>query len=85
MKSLERVLADSLFRMTQTTTYPCGRRNLYFGIYHIGFLEVHSAIDVMHVTKNICCNLLNFLGVYGKSKDGKSKKGKSKKGTPKGR
>ena len=32
-------------------------------------LEVRSAIDVMHVTKNLCVNLLNFLGVYGKTKD----------------
>ena len=32
-------------------------------------LEVRSAIDVMHVTKNLCVNLLGFLGVYGKSKD----------------
>ena len=23
----------------------------------------------MHVTKNLCVNLLNFLGVYGKTKD----------------
>ena len=30
-------------------------------------LEVHSSIDVMHVTKNLCVNLLNFLGVYGKT------------------
>ena len=28
-----------------------------------------SAIDVMHVTKNLCVNLLNFLGVYEKTKD----------------
>src|SRR3954471_20729507 len=32
-------------------------------------LEVRSSIDVMHVTKNLCVNLLGFLGVYGKSKD----------------
>ena len=32
-------------------------------------LEVRSAIDVMHVTKNLCVNLLGFLGVYGKTKD----------------
>ena len=33
------------------------------------FLEVRSSIDVMHVTKNICVNLLGFLGVYGKTRD----------------
>ena len=32
-------------------------------------LEVCSSIDVMHVTKNLCVNLLVFLGVYGKTKD----------------
>ena len=32
-------------------------------------LEVRSAIDVMHVTKNLCVNLLSFLGMYGKTKD----------------
>jgi hypothetical protein len=32
-------------------------------------LEVNSSIDVMHVTKNVCVNLLGFLGVYGKTKD----------------
>ena len=26
-------------------------------------------MDVMHVTKNLCVNLLGFLGVYGKTKD----------------
>ena len=32
-------------------------------------LEVRSSIDVMHVTKNLCVNLLGFLGVYEKTKD----------------
>ena len=32
-------------------------------------LEVRSAINVMHVTKNLCVTLLGFLGVYGKTKD----------------
>ena len=31
--------------------------------------NLRSAIDVMHVTKNMCVNLLSFLGVYGKTKD----------------
>ena len=30
---------------------------------------VRHAIDVMHLTKNLCVNLLDFLGVYGKPKD----------------
>ena len=32
-------------------------------------LEVRNAIDVMHLTKNLCVNLLGFMGVYGKPKD----------------
>ena len=61
---------DNLFRMTPRDMHPCGRRNLYFGTYLIGKdLEVRSAIDVMHVMKNLCVNLLGFLGVYGKRKD----------------
>ena len=32
-------------------------------------LEVRHTIDVMHLTKNLCVNLLGFLGVYGKPKD----------------
>ena len=29
-------------------------------------MDVH---DVMHLTKNLCVNLLDFLGVYDKPKD----------------
>jgi hypothetical protein len=36
---------------------------------YLKFLEVYCAIDMMYVTKNICVNLLGFLGVYGKIKD----------------
>ena len=32
-------------------------------------LEVRNAIDVMHLTKNLCVNLLGFMGVYEKPKD----------------
>ena len=32
-------------------------------------LEVRNAIDVMHLTKNLCVNLLGFLGTYGQAKD----------------
>ena len=49
---------------------PCGRRNLYFGSYHIfEVLDARHTIDVMHLTKNFCVNLIAFLGVYGKTKD----------------
>ena len=32
-------------------------------------LEVRNVIDVMHLTKNLCVNLLGFLGTYGQTKD----------------
>jgi hypothetical protein len=32
-------------------------------------LEVSNAIDVMHLMKNLCVNLLGFLGTYGQAKD----------------
>ena len=32
-------------------------------------LDVRHAIDVMHLTKNLCVNLIGFLGVYEKNKD----------------
>ena len=31
-------------------------------------LEVRNAIDVMHLTKNLCVNVLGFLGTYGQGK-----------------
>ena len=40
-------------------------------IYILGatILGSLNAIDVMHLTKNFCINLIAFLGVYGKTKD----------------
>ena len=32
-------------------------------------LEVRNAIDVMYLTKNLCVNVLGFLGTYGQGKD----------------
>jgi hypothetical protein len=32
-------------------------------------LEVCNAIDVIHLMKNLCVNLLGFLGTYGQAKD----------------
>ncbi|XP_071676775.1 uncharacterized protein [Lolium perenne] len=45
------------------------KKSIFWELPYWKFLEVHSAIDVMHVTKNLCVNLLNFFGVYGKTKD----------------
>ena len=32
-------------------------------------LDVRHAIDVMHLTKNVCMNILSFLNLYGKCND----------------
>ena len=45
------------------------KKSIFWELPYWRFLEVRSAIDVMHVTKNLCVNLLGFLGVYGKTKD----------------
>jgi hypothetical protein len=45
------------------------KKPIFWELPYWKVLEVHSAIDVMHLTKNLCVNLLGFMGVYGKPKD----------------
>jgi hypothetical protein len=45
------------------------KKSIFWELEYWKDLEVRSSIDVMHVTKNVCVNLLGFLGVYGKTKD----------------
>jgi len=45
------------------------KKSIFWELPYWKFLEVRSAIDVMHVTKNLCVNVLGFLGVYGQTKD----------------
>src|SRR3990170_4550115 len=45
------------------------KKSIFWELPYWKDLEVRFAIDMMHVTKNICVNLLGFLGVYGKTKD----------------
>ena len=45
------------------------KKSIFWDLPYWKDLEVCSAIDVMHVTKNLFVNLLAFLGVYGKIKD----------------
>jgi hypothetical protein len=45
------------------------KKSIFWELEYWKVLEVRSAIDVMHVTKNLCVNLLGFLGMYGKTKD----------------
>ncbi|KAK1630450.1 hypothetical protein QYE76_004765 [Lolium multiflorum] len=47
------------------------KKSIFWELEYWKVLDVLSAIDVMHVTKNICVNLLSFLGVYGKTNDTK--------------
>jgi hypothetical protein len=44
------------------------KKYIFWELEYWKHLEVRSSIDVMHVTKNVCMNLLGFLGVYGKQK-----------------
>ena len=69
MSCLERVVEANKFRMMKTAMPQCGRRSPYYGSSHWDVLEVRKAIDVMHLTKNLCVNLLGFLDAYGQSKD----------------
>jgi hypothetical protein len=45
------------------------KKSIFWELPYWKVLEVRSAIDVMHLTKNLCVNLLSFFGLYGKSKD----------------
>ena len=43
--------------------------DIFWELPYWDVLNVRHAIDVMLLTKNLCVNLLGFLGVYGKPKD----------------
>ena len=45
------------------------KKSIFWELPYWQVLEVRSMIDVMHLTKNLCVNLLGFMGVYGKPKD----------------
>ena len=45
------------------------KKSIFWELPYWEYLEVRSSIDVMHVTKNLCVNLLGFMCVYGKTKD----------------
>jgi hypothetical protein len=45
------------------------KKCIFWELEYWKVLEVCSAIDVMHLTKNLCVNLLGFLGLHGKTKD----------------
>jgi hypothetical protein len=45
------------------------KKSIFWELPYWQVLEVRSAIDVMHLTKNLCVNLIGFMSVYGKPKD----------------
>ena len=45
------------------------KKSIFWELPYWEILDVRHAIDVMHLIKNLCVNLLSFLGVYGKAKD----------------
>ena len=45
------------------------KKSIFWELLYWQVLEVRSVIDVMHLTKNLCVNLLGFMDVYGKGKD----------------
>ena len=45
------------------------KKSIFWELPYWEVLDVCHVIDVMHLTKNLCVNLIGFLGVYGKNKD----------------
>jgi hypothetical protein len=45
------------------------KKSIFWELTYWEILEVRNAIDVMHLTKNLCLNVLGFLGCYNNSKD----------------
>ena len=45
------------------------KKSIFWELPYWQVLDVRSAIDMMHLTKNLCVNLLGFMGVYRKPKD----------------
>jgi len=48
---------------------PMWKKSIFWELPYWQVIEVQNAIDVIHLTKNLCVNLLGFMGVYGKPKD----------------
>ena len=42
------------------------KKSIFWELEYWKVHEVRSAIDVMLLTKNLCVNILGFLGLYGK-------------------
>ena len=66
---MERVLGQSVLNDADGHAPVWKKKSIFWDLPYWKDLEVRFSIDVMHVTKNLCVNLLGFLGVYGKTKD----------------
>ena len=45
------------------------KKNIFWDLPYWEVLEVLHLIDMMHLTKNLCVDLLGFVGIYGKPKN----------------
>ena len=45
------------------------KQSIFWELPYWEVLDVRHAIDVIHLMKNLCVDLIAFLGVYGKTKD----------------
>jgi hypothetical protein len=45
------------------------KKSIFWELPYWQVLEVRNTIDVIHLMKNLCVNLLGFMDVYGKAKD----------------
>jgi hypothetical protein len=45
------------------------KKSIFWELPYWEVLDVRNAIDVMHIMKNLCINLIGFMGVYGKTKN----------------
>jgi hypothetical protein len=65
---LARDLVANLFRANGMAPM-WKKKSIFWELPYWEVLDVRNSIDVMHVIKNLCVNLIGFLGVYGKIKD----------------
>ena len=70
MSCLERAVEANKFRMMKTAMPPMRKKkSILWELPYWDVLEVRNAIDVMHLAKNLCVNVLGFLDTYGQGKD----------------
>lgn len=48
---------------------PIWKKSIFWHLAYEKVSDVYHTINIMHLTKNICVNLLGLLGTYGDDKD----------------